>query len=153
VLVGVCAIGLAVAAVPGSAGAHPGKTHIHELRASVSTANGVQWVNVRARVCVRSSAEAGRVAPDELRLTQFFIYKGRWRPLRVLIDPTPQWLVALGENWGGKACGWVEFRDLFKHPEGFAGFGSSINCVGVSFSIKVAGATATKRTPIKCGRT
>ena len=70
----------------------------------------------------------------------------------MLIDPTPQWLVALGENWKGRACGWVTYQDLFKHPEGFAGFGSSINCVGVAFSNKVAGMTATKRTTIKCGR-
>ena len=72
-------------------------------------------------------------------------------PFACSIDPAPGWLVALGENWNGSACGWVEFRDLFKHVEGFAGFGSSINCFGVAFSIKVAGATATKRTPIKCG--
>jgi hypothetical protein len=108
-------------------------------------------VNVKARVCVRSAAEAGRYAPDELRLTQFIIYQGRWRPTRVLTDPA-DWIVSLGENWGTSACGRVDYRDLFDRPEGFAGFGSSINCIGVAFSIKVAGATATKRTTIECGR-
>ena len=149
ILLSVCAIGLASASVSGSGVAHPGKTHIHELRASVSKANGVQWVNVRAKVCVRSAAEADRYAPDELRLSQFIVYQGRWRRTRVITDPA-DWVVALGENWPG-ACGWVTYRDLFDWPEGFAGFGSSINCIGVAFVIKVAGSTDTKRTTIKCG--
>jgi hypothetical protein len=69
----------------------------------------------------------------------------------VLIDPAPQWLVPLGETWRGRACGLVTYENVFKYPEGFRGFGSSINCFGVAFSIKVSGKTATKRETIKCG--
>jgi hypothetical protein len=140
-----------LAVFSGSARAHPGSLHIHKLRASVSSANGIQMVRIKAQVCLRSNAEALNSYPDELRLTQFFIYKSEWRPLRVLIDPNPQWLVPLGETWGGRACGWLRFEDLWKHPEGFAGFGSSINCVGVAFSIKVHDRRASKRTTIRCG--
>jgi hypothetical protein len=106
-------------------------------------------VNVRANVCVRSAKEATSVAPDELQLTQVIIYKGRWTPTRTAADSAP-WIVSLGENWAGKPCGWVQYSDLFRWPEGFAGFGSRINCVGVAFAIKVGGRTATKRETIRC---
>ena len=151
ILLGVCAIGLASASFSGSGVAHPGRLHIHELHASVPTINGTQWVRVRAKVCVRSNAEALRSYPDEFRLTQFLVQKGRWKPVRVLIDPAPQCLVPLGEMWRGRACGWVTFEDVFKYVEGFAGFGSSIECFGVAFSIRVSGKTATKRDTVRCG--
>jgi hypothetical protein len=150
-LVVLCALGLAASCFPVSGRTHPGRLHIHGLRASVSSVNGIRWVRVRAEVCLRSNTEALRNTPDELRLTQFFVYRNRWRPLRVLIDPNPQWLVPLGETWGRSACGPVRFEDLFKYPEGFAGFGSKINCVGVGFSIKVNNARASKRVTIRCG--
>jgi hypothetical protein len=148
--VALTAITVAVTCFAGGAWTHPGKLHIHELRATVSTANGVQWVNVRAQVCLRSAAEAGRYAPDELGLTQYIVFKGRWRPTRVVNDPA-DWVVAIGENWGNRACGSVTYRDVFDRPEGFAGFGSSANCIGVAFSITVNTSRATKRTTIRCG--
>lgn len=89
------------------------------------------------------------MTPDYLRLTQFIIYKGRWTPTRSTTDYVP-WIVSLGENWGGKPCGTVTYSDVFRRPEGFAGFGSRINCVGVAFSLEVGGRTATKRVTIRC---
>jgi hypothetical protein len=76
--------------------------------------------------------------------------KGRWRPTRVVNDPA-DWVVAIGENWANRACGSVTYRDVFDRPEGFAGFGSSANCIGVAFSITVNTSRATKRTTIRCG--
>jgi len=145
-------LGLAVVVVVSGRGqAHPGRLHMHELRAAVvAETQSVNLVRVRAKVCLPSKAEALETFPDELRLTQFFVSQGHWRPLRVLIDPNPQWLVPFGETWNG-ACGWVRFEDLWKYPEGFAGFGSAINCVGVAFSIRVDKSRATKRTTIRCG--
>lgn len=147
-----CLLGtaLATASLPTAGAAHPGKLHIHELRATVSTANGVQWVNVRAQVCLRSGAEAGRWAPDALGLAQYIIVRGRWRQTRVVNDPA-DWVVALGENWGGRACGSATYRDVFDRPEGFAGFGSSVHCIGVRFSITVNEARTSKRATIRCG--
>jgi hypothetical protein len=146
---GACVLALVCLIRPFSAEAHPGPLHIDQLRASVTTSNGVRSVNVRARVCVRSATEATSVVPDQFRLTQFIVYKGRWRPVRSVIEYTP-WIVSLGEAWGGTPCGWVPYTDAFRWPEGFAGFGSTINCFGVSFSLKVGNRTATKRIAIKC---
>ena len=148
----IAASAVAVALVaPISGRADAGPLHIHDLRASVTrpAAHGARSVRVRAYVCLRSASEATRVAPDELRLTQYLIYQRRWRPTRSTIE-YDNWVVSLGENWGGKPCGWVGFGDDFKWPEGFAGFDSPINCIGVAFSIKVGARTATKRVPIRC---
>jgi hypothetical protein len=56
----------------------------------------------------------------------------------------------LGRELGRQAVRMVQYSDLFRWPEGFAGFGSRINCVGVAFAIKVGGRTATKRETIRC---
>jgi hypothetical protein len=119
---------------------------MHDLRATVK---GFK-VNIHAYVCVRSASEALKVTPDELRLTQYLIYKRKWRRLRTVIESGYNWVVSLGENWGGKSCGWLDYDDVWYRPEGFPGFDNPAVCVGVSFSIKVAGRTATKRVAIRC---
>jgi hypothetical protein len=87
---------------------------------------------------------------DQLRLTQYIIYKGQWRPVWSGTQ-YDQWVVSLGESWPvGSACGWVPFSDLLQWPEGFAGFGSRLNCFGVAFSLKFKGRTATERATIRC---
>ena len=133
--------------VPLNAQSHPGLLHIHDLRATVTRSASRPQVKVRAYVCLRSESQATKVAPDELRLTQYLIYRRQWRPMRSVTE-YDNWVVSLGESWRGP-CGWVDFSDDFKWPEGFAGFDSPNNCVGVSFSIKIR-KVATKRVAIRC---
>jgi hypothetical protein len=142
--------GTASKALAPSGQAHQGPLHIDKLRAWIAKENGLRWVRVQATVCLRSEAEAMRLAPDEFRLTQYIVYKGRWTPTLILIKPSP-WIVSFGDSWSGKACGPVKYRDLFEWPEGFAGFGSTTNCFGVGFSIKARAWRTTKRGTIQCG--
>jgi hypothetical protein len=149
ILAAALVVALLTGVVPTGAQGHPGPLHIDELHGSVTTTHGVRWVHVYANVCVRSSAEVGRLVPEEFRLTQFIVYKGRWTPIRNVIEYAP-WIVAFADAWQGKPCGTVSFSDPFRWAEGFAGFDRRDNCFGVSFSLKAGGRTASKRVTIRC---
>jgi hypothetical protein len=145
-----CAAGLLLGATY-RAEAHPGPFHMDKLRAWINKERGLTWVHVEAQACVPSSAQAWKLVPSELRLTQFVVYNGRWNPTLIVTKPHP-WIVSFGDAFQGKACGRIAYRDLFEWPEGFAGFDSAINCLGVEFSVKVGARRASKRTTVRCGQ-
>jgi len=143
----VAAVACVLVATP-AVRADPGPFHIDRLQASVSTANRLTWIHVVARACV--STRELNSAPSEFRLTQFLVSKKRWTRLRTVTTHAP-WIVAFGDAWQGKSCGKIPVRDLFLGAEGFAGFDSAVNCLGVELSIKVGSRRSTKRITIRCG--
>jgi hypothetical protein len=152
-------IALAIAVCAAQAG--PGPFHVDALNGSVAkvgfyTSGGARYplyaVELDARVCFRSLAEAQRTFPSEVRITHFAISRPtrRWGVLRTVIE-RPLWLVPFGETWQG-ACGVSHFQDLI--PSEYLGaeaLGNPVGCYGVELMIRVGARRSTKRITVKCG--
>jgi hypothetical protein len=111
-------------------------------------------VRLRATVCARSSSDAQKMYPSEIRITHFAVSKSRsrWWAARIAIDHAP-WLVPIGETWGGKACGTLVFEDpIPRQHYGVESLGNPRDCYGVALTIKAGGTQASRRAIVTCGR-
>lgn len=110
-------------------------------------------VRLRVTLCLPSRAAARSTYPSEIRITHYAVTKTprRWWAARTTIDHAP-WLVPFGETWAGR-CGPVAVEDAIPPDHyGVESLGNPNGCYGVAVTIKAAGAAASRRMVVTCGR-
>jgi hypothetical protein len=128
-------------------------------------------VRLRAYVCSRSPAEAGRTVPTSFRIAHYVTPRRaagrRSEPFRV-VDNDLYWVVSLGETRG--ACRHLTFEDVIP-PENYGGVESALGALGysdryrcyrVQLTLRAAlrrtgqststPVSATRRAVVQCGR-
>jgi hypothetical protein len=131
-----------------SNGASRTPLRLTRLHGALAHRHGLIWVELTATLCAPSPLKS---VPSAEIITHYEVRKSHWWPARTTIDHAP-WLVSLGENWGGKHCGLFEAEDpIPPWHYGIESLGVPSACYGVSLTVVVDGARASRRAIVTCG--